>query len=179
MAFTDKNRTTMDRLDAVLRHSDPFQNIPITLEGYKAWYSLLLGSLTVLIGDDDEVVLGHADYDGASDNARLIVFTSTLVVVADVVGASGESAEVSSRASSRRAIRSLDVRVCDRHDVDSWGRAARTWPGALMFKIEYSTLPKPLKFGALSYNPWRPELEADAMKLLAGLRKDLADSPQR
>ena len=178
MAFTDQNRTTMDRLDAVLRQSDPFQNVPLTLEGYKSWYSLLLGSLTVLIGDADEVVLGHADYDEASDNARLVVFTRALIVVADVVGASGESAEFSSRASSRRAIRSLDVRVSDRHDVGSWGRAARTWPGSLMFTVEYSTFPEPLKFEALSYNPWRPELEADAMELLAGLRKDLADSPQ-
>jgi hypothetical protein len=179
MAFTDENRITMDRLDAVLRQSDPFQNVPITLKGYKAWYSLLLGSLTVLIGDNDEVVLGHADYDEASDNARLVLFTSTLVVVADVVGASGENAEVFSRASSRRAIRSLDVQVSDRHDVDSWGRAARTWPGALMFTVEYSSLSEPLKFKALSYNPWRPELEADAMKLLVGLREDLADSSQQ
>lgn len=177
MVFTDENRTTIDRLDSVLRQSDPFQNVPLTLEGYKAWYSLLLGSLTVLIGND-EVVLGHADYDEASDIARLVVFTSTLVVVADAVGASGERAEVSTRAVSRRAIRALGVQVSDRHDADSWGRAARLWPGALVFTIEYSTIAEPLKFKALSYDPWRPEMEADAMKLLAGLRTDLANSAQ-
>lgn len=177
MAFTDENRTTMDRLDAVLRQSDPFQNVPVTLQGYKAWYSLLLGSLTVSIGDD-EVVLGHADYDKASDIARLVVFTSALVAVTDLVGASKDSAEVTSRATSRRAIRSLGVQVPDRHDMDPWGRAARLWPGTLTFTIEYSTMSEPLKFSALSYNPWRLELEADAMKLVKGLRIDLADSAQ-
>jgi hypothetical protein len=178
MAFTDDNRTTMDRIDSVLRYREPFQSLPITLQGYEAWYALLLGSLTTLVGDD-EVVLGHADYDEAADVANLIVFTKSLVIVVDVQAANTQQAETSARAVSRRSIRSLDVQVTDRHDKETWGRRARTWPGALTFTAEYSTLTEPLKFTALSYDPYGREDEgSDATRLLAGLRADLAASTQ-
>lgn len=89
-----------------------------------------------------------------------------------------ENAGVMTRTVSRRAVRSLGLEIGDRHDTDRFSRRLQQWPGALRFILEYATLAAPLEFTALSYDPYRLGEPAPAMRLLEGLRQDLAASTQ-
>jgi hypothetical protein len=129
MVFTEAHRVVIDRLDLLLRHNAQFRAIPLAMHGYKAWYALLLGSFAVTVGNE-EVVFAHAAHDQEIDSAELLVFTTSTVAFIEVTAASEENAKVTSRTISRGSIRSLDVQVSDRHDVEHWGRTAKTWPGA-------------------------------------------------
>lgn len=177
MAFTEKSRESIDRIDLMLREAGDFRDIPLTLEGYKPWYALVLGALATVAGED-EIVFARAQYDAERDSAQLLVFTSSLLTVVDIAGASVDNADVNTRTVSRRTVRSLGLQIGERHDDDGFGRRLQQWPGALRFTLEYSTLATPLEFAALSYDPYHLGETAPAMRLLEGLRQDLAASTQ-
>lgn len=176
MAFTERSRESIDRIDLMLREDSEFRDIPLTLDGYKAWYALMLGALATVIGED-EAIFARAQYVAEHDSAQLVAFTPTLLTVIDVVGASAEDAEVMTRTVSRRAIRSLRLEISDRHDTGRLGRGLYQWPGSLRLSLEYATLSAPLEFTSRSHDPYSGE-PAAVMRLLDGLRQDLATSSQ-
>lgn len=179
MAFEEIHRLSIDRLDMLFRDENPFQHVPLVdLSGdFAEWYALLLGSLAVVIGDE-EVVFAQARYEEDIDSARLLVFSTNLVIVVDVTDAKSKAAAVATRTISRRAIRALSVSVSDRHDAKHWGRMSSRWPGALSFEIEYPPLSAPLRFSALAFDRYDKDKTADSVRLLDGLRADLGASIQ-
>lgn len=173
MALDETSRAAMNRIDVLLRSSSDF--MPLNERSkYLTWYALLLGALATIAGDDD-VVFACSSYDEPADSAELIIYTSRLLTVVKAGDVSEDDATCEVRTVARRSLTAMSLSVSERHDTDHVERIVRTWPGMITFTLEYATLPAPLTFTASAAPPVRSDQPSDTVRLLDGLRSDLAD----
>lgn len=132
------------------------------------WYRRLISELVLLI-DTEKVEYVTGVYQGDSHQARVVVFTPSLVIEATAHEILDDVGEVRACAVARSAITSLSVEAPE--GVFS-SEAFSNWPGRPSLTATYSGLPEPV------IAPLDAMMNGDqaspVLELLASLRQDLA-----
>lgn len=132
------------------------------------WYRRLISELVLLI-DTEKVQYVTGVYQADSHQARVVVFTSSLVIDATAHEILDDAGEVRARAVARCAITSLSVEAPE--GVFST-EAFSNWPGRPILTATYPAFPEPIT--APLDAMMNGDQAAPVLELLASLRQDLA-----
>jgi len=171
---SDTDRIT--KLDSLLRGVDqgPFEMATVsTKEGvyaYTPWYSYALTSLALLTAED-ELAYGQAELTD-SGLAKIVVFTSTLVVTANVDTVEAANARPFAEAFPRRTLTSLALQAGQ--GVDQQGSRAVGWPEQLVIELKYEGREDAITLRGNAFDPFAQDNIGAVWTLLTKLREDLA-----
>lgn len=132
------------------------------------WYARLLTEFALLSAGDD-VVYAHSDATHDATRVRIVVFTSKLVLLADV---DTTTAAPIASAFSRGELVGMTLGASER--IDANGRRSYDWPGDLVITLSYRNQPKPVQIRANGAHRSRDKASA-VVQLITGLTRDLAD----
>lgn len=136
---------------------------------YERWYATLLSTIALLVAEE-EVVYAHTDYEPGMEDARIVVFTTNLVVLADVdLDLDGVPV---AHVAPRRSLAGMKLSASER--IDARDGRSYTWPGNLNLVLTYSGLPSPIEIIAAGANPFAVDQAAPIVTLIEGLSRDLA-----
>lgn len=171
MALDQSHKDAMEELDSAFRgeQSSPFAQAAVTedWDDYAPWYARLLSSL-VLLTAGERVVFAQGTKTYDAHQARALVFTDTLMVLADIGDVNADQVP-HPIARSRQSIRSLQVATKTRIDIQ--GSSALGWPGTIRLSVSYAGMDGPIEFDTLGTD--RSGQPGPGLQLLAGLKDDL------
>ena len=139
-------------------------------QNYEDWYASLLSAIALLISTD-KVVFAYTDFASGMSDFKLYVFTTKLVVVAEVDPAADAVPVV--QAVSRRSLKSMKLSAADR--IDAREGRSHEWPGALSLVLTFRDLLKPVEIVGDGKNPLDIKQPSALVNLIEGLSSDLAD----
>lgn len=141
---------------------------------YETWYATMLSAIA-LIAAGEKVVYAYTNYEFSAPHVRIVVFTTSLVLVSDVDIPADRVPVV--HAVARRSLTALHLSASER--IDSRDHRSRTWPGVLNLVLTYDGLADPIEIVTKGYNRYGLDIPAAVATLLDGLRADLAGSATR
>lgn len=138
---------------------------------YQPWYAQLLSSIALLAAGQ-EVVYAYTDYELTLTDARILVFTTDLVIVAKIDSTSdGVPVAHATRRSSL-----VGIKLSASEGIDARDGRSYEWPGTLILTLTYSALTDSIEIVADGANHYSVDQPAPVVTLLEGLTADLANS---
>lgn len=176
MAQQQDDVVRINDLDYLLRPSDvsALNRVALTRDDrptYAKWYSYLLSSLTLLSAGDD-LVFGQAEVPEGAGVVRVVVVTTSLVLVAEVDTTTSDSDNPFVSVLPRTAIESFKLRAGQ--GVDVGGSRKLAWPESLVIEVKYRGLVEPLELWGSAFRQNDPNQIGPIWRLLGELRADLA-----
>jgi hypothetical protein len=167
----EKHTKAYRAVDAFLR-DDTFDAFALTVDHkYESWYAMLLSELALLIGEDT-VEYAYPNYELSMPDAQVLVFTSSLLLVADI-NTEFDGAPTT-RGISRRSLVSIELTTAARADAED--ARAYEWPGNLHMVLTYRGLPKPIELVGEGSNRFAIREASPLVNLIDALRRDLGTS---
>jgi hypothetical protein len=169
MTQQDKHLETSRAIDEYLLQ-DEFKQVAVDDRNrYEDWYAILLSTIVLLIADE-EVRYAYVDYEPSMPDIRISVFTTNLVVFAEVdVNADGVPV---ARVVPRRSL--LHMKLSSSGRIDARERQAFDWPGTLNLQLRYPELPKIIEVVVSGVNRYAVREPSAIVGLIEGLSADLA-----
>lgn len=168
VVLQDKNTEAYRAIDQQLR-TDSFYAVALTpAHKYEAWYAELLSSFALLVGGET-VEYAYANFAIEMRDVRIVVFTTHLVLVADVDREEDGVPVV--QAASRRSLTSM--RLSASAPVDAKERRPYEWPGTLTIQLTYPGLSKVVEIVADGADRFQYEKPTPIVALVEGLGADL------
>jgi hypothetical protein len=173
MTLQQDHSTITNEINRHLGVTD-FDSITLTSENkYESWYATLLSSIALLISGE-EVVYANINYGEPVTDVRIVVFTSGLVVVAEV-DPSADGVPVA-RVVGRRSLVGMKLSASER--IDARDRRSYEWPGMLNLVLTYSDLPDPIEIVTSGVNRYAVDKPTAIISLIRSLSADLAQGRQ-
>lgn len=143
------------------------------------WVERALTQLVLAVGSE-EVIFAQAVQDGEKKSGRLVLFTPSLVVVAEVENvennASRPRTTVLGRASLRRVTVLESARIIlDPENMENRHRVVG-WPGEVQIEVDYDGLPAPLVLSGAGISKLDRNDPGAIIRLLVVLTDDLRSS---
>jgi hypothetical protein len=140
---------------------------------YQPWYAFLLSTIALLTSGE-EVTYAYLNYGEPIADVRIVVFTTNLVLVADV-DPEADTVPVA-RAAKRSSLVGMKLSASER--IDARDRRSLEWPGTLNLVLTYPDLPGLIEIVASGVNRYAVREPAPIISLIEGLSADLANSRQ-
>ncbi|RUR03555.1 hypothetical protein [Labedella endophytica] len=174
MAQSNAHKRQILDLDAAISSDEysSFSAITRTADGsvLRGWYARLLTALALATGGEP-VVFARGRNEEEHGTANIVVFTESVLAVADVDDTTSDDGAPTVRFIPRSAIRSLRFTASDRSDDE---RAERyTWPGTLSIELAYDGLDELIALSGSATEQFAVNQPASIWRLLEGLQADL------
>lgn len=173
MRPTENDTKISGDIDYALRQGE-FQYVPLTETrtgtGYAKWYSRLLTTLVVTLGET-EILYSQTDYVQDADTARLIIVTDEVVVIVDVTQLNEGLPQTVTRVVGRGSLESFEVAASTA--IDQEGSAIYGWPGLVEVHATYTGLDETLNFTSTGYARGDTDKPGAILALLPALQRDL------
>ena len=151
-----------DRFNAVTRTS---------ANKYQPWYAMLLSTMALLAAEE-KVIFAHSDYEPTMAKVRIVVFTTNLVLVADI-DPNVDGVPVANVA-RRRSLVGLRLSASER--IDAYESRSYEWPGTLNLVLTYRDFMDSIEIVADGASPYAIDHPTPIVTLIEGLSADLANS---
>jgi hypothetical protein len=178
MAQQTSDTDRINELDLLLRRIDqgPFERATVSMKdgvyAYAPWYSYALTSLALLTAEE-ELAYGQAELTEIG-LAKIVVFTQTLVITADIDTVEAINDRPFVEAFPRRALRSFSLQAGQ--GVDQQGSRAVGWPEQLVIQLKYEGRQDAITLQGNAFDRFEQGNVGAIWKLLKQLPKDLAGS---
>jgi len=175
MAQQTSDIDRINELDSLLRRIDQgsFERACLSMKegvyAYAPWYSHALTSLALLTAED-ELAYGQAELTDTG-LAKIVIFTSTLVVAANIDIADAADDQPFVRAFPRRTLASLSLQAGQ--GVDQGGSRALAWPEQLTLELTYDGQEDVITLSGNAFDRFEPGDVGAIWTLLKQLRGDL------
>lgn len=140
------------------------------------WFERALTQLVLAIGSE-EVLFAQAIRKAEATSAQVVVFTSTLVLVAEVDNTEDVSSRprtaIASRASLRRVTVMQGDKILWRPENVRNRSSVLTWPGEIQIQVDYVGLPAPLALSGHGMLKFERDTPGAIVQLLESLTNDL------
>jgi len=164
-----KHFETSSSIDNFLRR-DNFDDIALTSKHkYEHWYATLLTSIALLAAEDD-VQYAYANYQPTMPDVRISVFTTNLVIVAEVDTTSDGVPVV--EAVPRTSLASIMLSTSEKIDARE-GRSYE-WPGAINLRLTYRGLKKSIEIIVDGMNHYAADKPSPVVAFIESLTADIA-----
>lgn len=139
---------------------------------YQDWYASFL-TATALLAYGENVVFAYASQGPEEPDRRVVVFTTNLVLVADIDTEADGVPVV--RVARRRSLVSFKLSASER--IDARDGRSNEWPGTINLVLVFRDLDKPIEVIGNGANLYAVDKPSSLVSLVRGLSADLATAP--